>query len=233
MPFHPSLPIHSKIGLPLQASKWLKCPLLVDSHEMEALLNALSDFRLFLISGPTRIQEGEISKEEFLDCYRCYIEALKNGQLPQDSRLRSYFSCAFTQTIEALYAVHINSEQQLIKVNKPVIQLQSHRFDYSKADGKFRSMVFGNESIYWGIQFSYPQLYQDAAFQVKTVRESEEFPNTALFKRLQKWMREHTVATPFFVEGKRVNVPIRLGKACFAWINHHPQLALKGLQVMT
>ena len=105
--------------------------------------------------------------------------------------------------------------------------------DYSEHDGKFRPMVFGLDSVTWGLQFSYPQLFMDGRTkEAFAVVESEEFPNTALFHQLQRWMRQNTLPTPFLVDGKRVNSPIRLGKACLPWINRHPQLAPKHLQVL-
>lgn len=225
------LPIRSKPGLPMQVSKWLSSPLLIDENEMQGLLHALGEFEIFAISGVMLKGSGLISQEDFLDCYQKYIEALRESRLPEDARLQRYFSSVFSKTREALYVVPIDESRQLIKVDRPVVQLQMHRFSCG-ADKKFRSMAFGQNSIYWGIQFSYPQLYQSPDLQVITIRETDEFPNTALFKTLQRWVRENTVATPFLVEGKRVNVPMRLGKKCFSWINHHPQLKEAGLEVI-
>ncbi len=232
MPHSPSLlTVRNKIGLSLQASKWLKCPLLIDVDEMRALLNALGNFWIFLISGVIDAGKELLSQVEFLDCYQCYIESLKQGKLLDDERRRFYFSSVFTVTTEALYALPVSDQRLLVKVDKPVVQLQSHQFTYSAVDGKFRSMVFGTDHISWGIQFSYPQLYQDSLMQVRQVREGSEFPNTTLFHSLQRWMRQYTVATPFWVNHRRTNVPIRLGKNCFEWINNHPQLISKNLQV--
>lgn len=229
---HPPLAIFPKVNPSLQCSKWLSSSVLIDGEEMEELMKAMGEFWIFRVSGILQMSEGEISKEEFLDCYFHYIEALKSGQPLTDPRLQSYFSVVFTCSIEALYEVVLPNGQKLIKIGRPVIQLQKHRFNFSEADGKFRSMGMGQESIQWGIQFSYPQLYQDAALLVKEVRGQAEFPNTPLFKRLQKWVRDHTAPTPFMVNGKRINVPIRLGKNCFEWINRHPQLKGKGLTVL-
>lgn len=227
----PSLEIRPKAGLPLQASKWLKSPILIDGNEMQSLLTALGDFWIFRTSGVTRQGEGLISTEEFLFHYTEYVEALRQGKQVDEERIRPYFSAIFTLTPRAVYAVYLPNQQQLIKVDQPVIQLQHHKFTYSTLDGKFRSMVLGSNSISWGVQFSYPQLYQDANFQVKQVRVGEAFPNTALFHKLQKWVRYHTVATPFLIGPQRINVPIRLGKQCFEWINAHPQLVIKSLQI--
>lgn len=232
MPLPPSIPSRPAIGPSLQASKWQKCPLLIDANEMQDLLEVLGNFWIVQISGLIPIGQEIISPHSFLDVYSRYIAALKQGEQPADSRLRPYFSSVFTTFLEALYAVQVNEGQSLVKVVQPVIQLQAHRFDYSRADETFRSMVFGQDSIQWGIQFSYPHLFQDDHLQVLTVRENSQFPNTSLFKRLQQWVRTNTIATPFEVQGKRVNVPIRLGKQCLSWINNHPQLQAKGLRVI-
>jgi hypothetical protein len=226
------LPIRPKVGLPMQVSKWLSCPMLIDEKEMIDLLDHIQPFEIFIASGIMMHGEGMITKDEFLDCYCHYIQSLRLGIVPNDPRMHKYFSAIFTRSREALYAVHIDEKRQMIKVDQPVVQLQLHRISIG-ADKKFRSMGLGQNNIYWGIQFSYPQLYQNAAMQVITIRDSDEFPNSDLFKTLQKWTRNHTVATPFLVDRQRVNVPFRLGKACFEWINHHPQLKDAGLQVIT
>jgi hypothetical protein len=97
---------------------------------------------------------------------------------------------------------------------------------YSPLDGVFRPMVLSSSSIFWGLQFSFPQVYQHP--KTGEFFEVEEF---GLFELVRKWSREFTVATPMIVEGKRTNIPIRLGKRCFSWINTHPQLQMKGLSI--
>jgi hypothetical protein len=184
------------------------------------------------VSGLIPLGQELVSKELFLEVYDVYIQSIKFGKLPVDTRIRPLFSSIWTLDLNAVYTVAVQSEKCLVKVCQPVIQLQAHRFDYSPADGKFRSMVMGNDSIFWGIQFSYPHLFQDSELNVFTVREEERFPTTALFKRLQRWTRHHTMATSFEIEGKKINIPIRLGKACLPWINRHPQLISKKLRVV-
>lgn len=226
------LRVQETAGGVLQASKWLSYPLLIDSDEMEALLAELGDFDIYRVSGVSTRGEERISRETFLQTYNNYIHALKRGESYPESLYRSVFSSVFSVNEDALFLVYVGDNQQLVKIAKPVIQLQSHRISYSPVDGKFRSMVWGPDSISWGIQFSYPQIFQD--FHTKEVRQiadTPEFPNTALFRLLQRWGRYHTVATPFIVDQRKVNVPIRLGKRCFPWINNHPQLISQGLSV--
>lgn len=226
----PSIPLKAKVEAVLQASKWQKIPVLIDVDEMQSLFAFLGEFWMVQISGLIPFGREKISQDEFLEVYENYILALKNGKILVDARMRSCFSSVWTLFLDALYAVKVNETQCLVKVIKPVVQLQSHRCDYSHADETFRSMVLGMDSISWGLQFSFPQIYQNEHMEILTVK-GEEFLNTVLFKKIQQWIRGNTVATPFEVEGKKMNVPIRLGKKCFEWINSHPQLKAKNIRV--
>lgn len=215
----------------LEASKWLSVCVLLDIEEMEKLLESL-DPHIFLTGMVLPKGKSAISKHEFLEHYQYYIEALKAGTMPAEKNYRPWFSSVFTSTYDSVYEIIIEDERHILRADYPVVQLQSHLLGYSFIDGKFRSMVFGTESILWGIQFSYPQLFRNPVSQsVEKVDESPSFPNTKLFRLLQKWIRENTIPTPFRVEGKLTNVPIRLGKICRTWINQHPQLIAKSIKV--
>ena len=218
---------------PMQATKWLKIQLLIDAGEMENLFTALGPFEIFIAGAVTDKGGGKVAQEDFLKVYSQYIQTLKAGKIPLESDFRQFFSSVFTKDNGALFTMPLGSEKQLLRLAKPVIQLQPHSLDYSTHDQKFRAMVYGLESVLWGLQFSYPQLFQDPetkdALQVDV---SPYFPNTELFRNLQRWVRGHTVPTPFLVEGKKINVPMRLGLNCLEWINHHPQLSKKNIQVL-
>lgn len=217
---------------PMQASKWLSIPVLIDREEMESLFEALGSFYIYEVSQVQSEGKEIMPAKDFLQVYEKYIQALKQGEIPAETLYRAVFSSIFTASTDPLYALQLPNGKHLIRVSKPVIQLQPNSIDYSPHDGKFRSGVFSLHSVLWGIQFSYPQLYLDPiSKQPFKVVENEEFPNTRLFHILQRWIREHTIPTPFLVEGKIVNVPIRLGKKCLEWIRHHPQLAKKNLQI--
>lgn len=214
------------------ASKWLSVALLIDADEMHSLFHSLGKFQIFNVGCVVKNDEALISHETFLLRYAHYIESLKSGHLPEDSTYRQLFSSVFTVSADHLHPLNVGTDNLLMRVTKPVIQLQAHHLDYSKADGKFRPMVLGQNSVSWGIQFSYPQLFEDPKNRsVHKVEDTPQFPNTSLFRTLQKWTRQFTVPTPFIVDEKLTNVPMRLGKNCFAWINCHPQLEKKGLKV--
>ena len=216
----------------LQVSKWLQSQVLLDVSEMEALLEDLGDFQIFSVGRLVEKGKSLVKKRDFLDCYTHYVESLKKGEVPEDSNFRSFFGCIFTLTPDILYSMELEDGRELVHPTRPVLQMQAHSLGYSADEGKFRPMVLGMESILWGIQFSYPQLFQDVqTLSVEKIGESENFPNTQLFRKLQRWVRHHTRATPFLIGERKINVPMRLGKKCFEWINKHPQLIKKGIKV--
>lgn len=218
---------------PIEASKWLSYQALLDSIEMEQLFDFLGDF--FLVYCGTVIPKNQTvtPRDLFLDQYRIYVETLKSGQLPSLKSYQAKFSPVITAKTDTLFSIPIDAERQLIRPALPVIQLQAHHTDYSPLDQKFHSMVFGSGTIPWGIQFSYPQLYKNRTTQeIEQVRHIPDFLNNSLFHNLQKWLRQNTAPTRFSIQDKQSNVPIRLGKLCFSWINRHIQLNQKGIQVI-
>jgi len=210
-----------------EASKWLQSPLLVDVEEMASLIEAVGDFEIYVTSALTSPGEGKVSHQAFLDSYKDYINAIKEGIPPEPPK--THFSSVWTADPQAVVALPINESEQIIRVKNPVIQLRIHSISYSPIDKKFRSMVLGDKSIAWGVVFAYPQLWRNPATQM--VEKVGQTPNTTLFRTLQQWVRRNTVPTPFLVSGEKTNVPVRLGKNCFDWIDRHPQLIEQGIFV--
>jgi hypothetical protein len=202
-----------------QASKFLKIQVLCDAEELRALFDALKPFWIYPLSG---IGSGEeISSETFLAKYATWIEQLKNGAVPKE-----VMAWAFAEDPSCLWKQEVPGKGYLVKIAKPVVQVQGHYFTYSRVDGEFRPMTMGQGSVFWGLQFMTPQIYQDP----KTM-ELREVGENRIFKIIRQWSRDFTRPTPFVVDGKKSNEPIRLGKNCFSWINNHPQLIENGITV--
>jgi hypothetical protein len=218
---------------PYRAAQWLQIPVLLDLQEMETFLAVFPSLHFYEV-GVVRPQGKEyLTREEFIHSYTAYVSALKKGEMPDTASYKAAFSCALSCSDDPFVVLNLSEERTLLRVQRPVIQLQEHRVDFSLDDQEFRSKVLGTKSILWGVMFSYPQLFENPVTrQPEKVLVGEEFPNTGLFREMQRWVRSHTMATPFMVDGKRKNVPIRLGKKCFSWINNHPQLRQQGLTVM-
>ncbi len=224
--------IQPKGSPPFLASKWFHIQLLVDVEELTSLLVAWEEVLLFSTMGVHLLGEGEILREALLEAWSSYIFALKKGEVIQEQKLRPYVTLAITKKDDAVVSLDIGEGKEIITAIKPIIQMQMHRFDYSLFDGKFRPMVLGKDTISWGIQLSYPQLFQDPETrEVHNTLVSGLYDNTALFRVLQQWTRKYTVPTPFIVQGKKIYAPLRLGKRCFSWVNMHQELLMRGLVV--
>jgi hypothetical protein len=216
----------------MAVSKALKFQVLLDGDEMQALMEELAPLHIFIVSDVVNQREASLTPCRFLEIYRLYIDTLKAGNIPDFRLMRPYFSSLFTHSSEILYAHQVRENGYLIKPLKPVVQLQAHHFFYSELDKKFHPMVLSDTSVTWGIQFSYPQIYQDPKTGLfSKVTSQSDFPNTPLFLHLTRWIRRQTRPTPFIHEGAKTFVPMRLGKQCFSWINSHPQFQNKALAV--
>jgi hypothetical protein len=210
-----------------QASKYLKYQVLCDAQELKDLFFRLGSFKIYPLTGV--VDGNPIEQETFLLAYENWIEKLKQGQVPSSEDLRSVLACAFTEETEALWKLQVPGGKYLVKMNAPVVQVQAHFFTYSTVDEVFRPMTMGLNSIFWGLQFSFPQIYQDP--KTMALLEVEKGPNFYLFQNIKQWVRDATRPTPFVVEGKKTNATIRLGKNCFPWICRHPELIQQGIAV--
>jgi hypothetical protein len=207
-----------------QGSKWLKFQVLCDRVELESLFTLLGSFFIFPLTG---IVDGKaIPQDAFLHAYGLWIEGLKKGSLPTDAELRKFLACVFTDDLQSLWLQEIPNKGYLVKISAPVVQVQTHYFTYSSEDEVFRPMSMGLDAIFWGLQFSYPQIYQDPQ-----TLELKKTPKNKLFETLRLWVRDATRPTPFIVNGKQVNSPIRIGKNCMEWISQHPQLMTRGIRI--
>lgn len=206
------LPLDKKINY--QASKWTKLQALLDAEEFARLLNEAKAF-LYEMAGP-------VSLPEACARYQAYSEALSQGREPKPDP----FAWNWTLDPAALYWLDTGVSRQ-IRIRKPVVQIIHHQMNYTPDDNTFRSNLFGQDMISWGIQFAFPQLYEDyLTGQIIQLKDPALYPNVGLFRFLQKWLRENTLPTPF----ETVNAPQRIGKKALSWVGRHPHLIKKGIK---
>lgn len=227
------------------ASKWLHTPFLIETSEWRDLLELIGASHFFRSAGLVPPGELELFKEQFLDEWERYLATLQGDQpqtnmghnLPtRDPSIIDPFSLFWTKDNNSIGIIDVGQKECAIQL-LPTIVLQSHRFHYSAIDGKFRRQVFGKEAISWGVQASFPTLYQDANRTTVQVLSSQalasHFQNVQLWKLLQRWLKEKSVPVGFMIDGKRVVIPFRLGFQCFSWIKKHHELRTRGLEIYT
>jgi hypothetical protein len=219
----------SNLAVPYLASKWLHIQFLISIDEMKNLFNQLGDLFLFSMMGVHPIEEQHVSQERFFEAYGQYLTTIRSGEVIKDEAFRFFFTLAVTKTKEAIQEIDLGNGRGLVRPKFPVVQFQLHRFDYSPVDGKIRPMVFGRDTISWGLQCSYPQLFQNP--ETRNVEQALNYPNGSLFRSIQQWIRHNTLPTPIIIPNKKVNVPLRIGKECLEWVNNHKELIARGLRV--
>ncbi len=220
----------------MEASRWLELQVLLDPAELcqlfQEIEEAFSSPLFFRTGAVVSINQGALLAADFQKIYTQYVEGLQQGRAISEQQFRSLFSSVLTLTDEVLVAIDLGKGEELLRVERPAIQLQWLKIYFSEESGNFYPMAKGLDMISWGLQFSYPQLFWDPNKQEGCkVDDSAQFPNTALFKFIQRWLRHHSIPTPFCFAGQVKNVPMRLGKKCFSWISAHPDLQRKGIQV--
>lgn len=219
-------------ALPFQASKWLHHALLCETFELQSLFAALGNKNIISLAGVNKENTEIISEEQFIKNYALYLDLLKNKKNFPPSQLHQWFTSGISVSLDHFRKIVVGDNENIIRISKPVLQIKPHWFDYSETDQRIRSDTFSLDNISWGLQFSYPQIFEDPhTKEIHKVLTEENFPNTRLFKILQKWMRENSQATPFVIGSYRVNAPIRISKGCLSWVNHHKGLMDKGIYV--
>ena len=207
-----------------QASKFLHYEFLIDTTEWKNLLSFLDHPLMFSTHGVGKKDSHRIEEDDFFRVWDEYIEYLQSGSKECPKELVRYCTEIMTKNIDAIIAIDLTDDRELICPYFPTIQMQLHRFSYSP-DGVFRSMAFGANTVSWGVQLSYPMLYFDPELKTITnANKPELYSNAALFRKVTEWMRKETCPTSFIVRGQKVTLPIRTGKNCLKWISHHKEL---------
>jgi hypothetical protein len=205
----------------LAVSKWNHLPLLLSNEEMQSLLSCGG--YVFPIGRIISAEEMSQGKESFLENYSAALQAIFAAKPMQND-----LTYAITTEPDDLYSMPVKNEKYLIRQRRPVIQSKKHQFILSADHSEILQNVCGEKTIPWGVQLSFPRLYQDPiSMEVIEARGD----NWGLFRAMQKWVRHNTIPTPFLIDGKKKNSTLRLGKQSVSWINQHPGLILSGIKV--
>ncbi len=200
-----------KEGL-FRASKWLKHAILLNVEEMRSFLSVLGSFVLVPASGLLSEVSWQISKQEFLEQYASYLDWMHLHTTLPPNDLRRFFSLMLSTSLETFYAMKVPEEKIVVKPSLPVIQIQLYHCFFSSFDHQIRSMVASPESFAWGLQFSYPQIYEHPkTHQFTKILIEEGFPNSKPFKEMVSWLRKNTQPVALQEDG-RAYAPFRIGK---------------------
>lgn len=200
-------------------SKWQKIQVLLDPIELKGLLQYLSPLFLLNTSGVIPREEISIEIEEFICIYEKYI-AMLQGKIPRERISLSY---ALTQRLENFAIVELSSNKYICRMIQPDVQMQAYSLLLDKS-GKPLSQVFSAGAASFGLQLSYPAIFQDALTGGVFSTAKNSFAGWKLFSAIRSWIRSHTFPLPIHFQEKNSRLPIRLGRLAATWITSHVDL---------
>lgn len=182
--------------VPYQVSKWQNLSCNLTKGELESLYADLGK--------PAWILCGKVFSlgEKVEEGFPLWLEKFVQGEV---------LPALLTRSPEAYTRLEFEGGKFLIQPRTPLIQVKEHRIVVA-SDNTIHSGVFGPDSIPFGITFSYPQIFLDPEENRVVEVGKSAYPNTALFKELQKWVRNYTRPTAFLIGGEKKVFPFRTGK---------------------
>ncbi len=212
----------------LQASKWLEIPMLLTPDDFLKMLVFLEGTILSPLGNLVNENELCIDPLELSKVYAnvCQL-AFENKLISRD--LIKKLSLRIICKKENLIACELAQGRFIVHEQVPAIKMQALFLNYSKEENKIRSRVLGANQIFWGVELSFPQIYQDPlTFKMKDSWNITE--ESKLFKSLQKWAREHTKPSKFQFDKVSQSTAFRRSKSLD--IETYPALALHKICVI-
>jgi hypothetical protein len=204
-----------------RCSKWISHAVLFSLEELQQLLHVVAPCFFVPIAEPVAKENWSIPLEAIFEKYKEYIEGVNNAADLPSPQLRRFFSLGLTCCLTDLYAVPLSQDRIFIKPKRPIIQIQLYRC-YLSPEKEFHPMILHPSSFSWGLQFSYPQIYEDPkTHEFSKVLQEESFANTKLYKTIVSWIREHTKPWTVVIEGKKIAAPFRLGREAEDPLSYH------------
>lgn len=207
---------------PFLASKWQKFYLFLSPKEVENLFAFWSIDHLYL-TGKVLERESLIVKN-WIEKYANVLNAFWEGGSERNKLFSSILPAVISISEESLYRQDV-SNGFLVHMKDPCFVLQEHWFRYVPKDEKIYPMNFTNESLFWGLQFSYPQIFQDSKTKkIYNANLESSFGNAKLLILLRKWIREHTKPVSLQVGEMKHSTLFRIGKEYIKKIEDHSQI---------
>jgi len=213
---------------PMQASKWMHVRMLVDAQEFADLLQDLGPLLFVNISSVGSYEKVVQKADALQEMYAQYVQALQEGK-PWQAFAKN-LCWALSIHADPFYALELGADKWLVKEHAPAVRMQHFHFHYIHEQSSFILTHHAEKSIPWGIEFAFPQFYQEPhSCKAIEVFKDPLYPGSILFRKIQSWAREATTPVPFIIHERKKVAPFRLGKKCFSWVDQY--LQNKGLKV--
>lgn len=212
---------------PFEVSRQQKIGFLYDTQDLKELLELFKDIYCIDLTRPGKPSDLIIAFSELLPSLENNVASLKKNQsVSLSSTDQRLLNSSLSSTTDAIAELKLADGRSLLRPTLPLIQINPLRLYYSQELASIKSQVYGSDTIAWGIQLSYPQLFKDqgSGDVISTLTPDSPLPNTALFKALQKWMRRNTKICTFKSGDMTISSNVRITPRALEWASSHPQL---------
>ncbi|PCI94021.1 hypothetical protein COB11_04430 [Candidatus Aerophobetes bacterium] len=228
---HISLSTVQEEGL-LRASKHQRVQVLMEASELRELFFHLGDFYVVESAKVKDPEQQVITKEDYLKRYALYIDHLKTKLDSPEKDILSPLSVCFSKVLDCFYMIDVGNNKALIKQKAPSVFVQPFSFHYDSESASIFTGVHTKDRIFWGLEFSFPQMYQDPkTFDTIEILKDKQNPNTQLFKKLQSSLRKNTKPTSLNFSGVSKAFPFKLSQNSLAWVQDYPKLKQFNIQI--
>lgn len=213
----------------LNASKWLSFYLLLDPNEWE---NFFQQFDLYLINVSQVCQKGQhlVDKMNFIQAIKEYTKQIKTQHQIDVAPYRGMFSCALSQTLDAIDVHCISQDKVIAKPVQPIIQMRPC-FGIITSNNEVKLKARGKEAFSWGIELSFPQMVQDSITK-KILNALTDSTNGPIFKEMMRWIRKHTCIVSLETDNQKFNTMLRIGKQVQSWKNEYQPFVSKQIKII-
>lgn len=202
-----------------RASKWIAFQMLLTRNELEDLFNEISAQVFCCIAKVDEEKNLLYHKESYLSLYTSYLEALKSQNKFLIKQLLISLNVALAYDESSLYKVLAPNNKCLIKIKKPCIQVKPFNFVYHFGLEKFLTNIKSEEAIYFGLEFSFPQIFQDPQSQeIQSLFKNNLSLSETYFNKIRLFVREKTKPAKFLISDKRKVATFRIGKTCAGFV---------------
>ena len=204
-----------------EAAKWLKWPVLADEKEFGELFRRLAPCDLVPLTGVVEPDRLLMPSDCFLAEAKRWIERLQQHQAPTMEDLRTVLACALTNDRDAIWLHEVKPERYLVKSKNRSCRSKPIFFPIRSKTKPFIRWCSAKRVSSGASSFPIPKFF---SIPIGNTEKSTRRFRTQFFSEIRQWTRDVTRPASFLVDGKKVNVPMRIGKNCLSWIASHPQL---------
>ncbi len=160
----------------LEASKWMRYPVLMSEAKLKELLDHLDSFTINISKVLSSKEDGRRAFEE------AYGRYLQTGVLD-----RASLSVALTKNKEHIHIQEVGQNKWIARPIYPVVQVALFTFSISQ-EGKVLPHALGKNAVPFGIEFSYPAIYRDP--KTEKIENAMLFESAILWKECSRFLRD-------------------------------------------